>query len=826
LYAHAKAVERNASNVDKALLVVNSALDSGMDWDQLEQLVQVEQENRNPIAMLIQGLDLEKDEIVMRLAFDPYDEESEQYNVRIMLNETAHGNASAMFARYRSSKEKAQKTLEVTDVAVKAAEETAKRQLAEAQKKGRLIVTGVQRKPAWYEKFHWFITSDNYLVIGGKDAHQNETLVKRYLRPGDAYLHADVHGASSCVLRAKRRRKSDGTSQPVPLSAKALTEAGSFTICRSSAWSSRMVTSAWWVEAHQVSKTAPTGEYLTVGSFMVRGKKNYLPPSQLELGLGVLFRIGNDEDSLARHKNERRDFALMELEESGALSDSQDKPPRRDVAVEDDGDEDGDMTGDGELLQSSQMVSMDSIVIGSDMGDKASKVAAGIGANDITKGKKKGGLSARDRKLLKKYGSLEKKNETNQSDLRKGESQAKQQEDNQEKSTGKKANETTKRGKKTKMKRAMTKYGEQDEEDRMFAMKTLQGGEKSERKLDGKNRLPTSEEQEKAAIDTAAVLAKDSQMLMDRLSVEVLDILVQCMLDLDGNDDDPLQEIDADWSRIDAEVLEQLLSLEPPAQIAAARRLLELRRSVGLTNYSSSLIGIIRTIQKYGYKSSEPQQQKEEVGKTEEKTEDRNGVDTVADAGAANDNSTLDEGAHEKSRELDIGGDGGNLDVDSKAITTDEEKELAAEDKQDEGEVKERDASKDADGDEDANDDDSESEDAIDDTTELNKLTGKPCTEDALLYAVPVCAPYQTLSQYTFRVKLTPGNLKRGKAVKECIDIITKKELSKTITGFERYRDLIKRLGDNDWVQVMCADVKIVTAGSSKTAKSKGKGKK
>jgi hypothetical protein len=131
------------------------------------------------------------------------------------------------------------------------------------------------------------------------------------LRPGDAYLHADVFGAPSCILRAKRRRHctpaiSGGgttatttttttttTTVVIPLSEGALREAGNFAICRSSAWSSRTVTSAWWVESHQVSKTAPTGEYLTVGSFMIRGKKRFLPVSQLEMGLGVMFRLGD-----------------------------------------------------------------------------------------------------------------------------------------------------------------------------------------------------------------------------------------------------------------------------------------------------------------------------------------------------------------------------------------------------------------------------------------------------------------------------------------------------------------------------------------------------
>eukprot|EP01051_Picozoa_sp_SAG22_P003331 SAG22_NODE_161_length_16908_cov_39.687965_9_plen_263_part_00 len=32
----------------------------------------------------------------------------------------------------------------------------------------------------------WFVTSENYLVLCGLDAQQNELLVKRYLKPGDA----------------------------------------------------------------------------------------------------------------------------------------------------------------------------------------------------------------------------------------------------------------------------------------------------------------------------------------------------------------------------------------------------------------------------------------------------------------------------------------------------------------------------------------------------------------------------------------------------------------------------------------------------------------
>ena len=56
------------------------------------------------------------------------------------------------------------------------------------------------RKPAWFEKFYWFLTSENYLVVAGRDAQQNELLVKRYLGKDDLYLHADLHGAATTIL--------------------------------------------------------------------------------------------------------------------------------------------------------------------------------------------------------------------------------------------------------------------------------------------------------------------------------------------------------------------------------------------------------------------------------------------------------------------------------------------------------------------------------------------------------------------------------------------------------------------------------------------------
>lgn len=42
-------------------------------------------------------------------------------------------------------------------------------------------------------------------------------------------------------------------------------------------------------------------------------------------------------------------------------------------------------------------------------------------------------------------------------------------------------------------------------------------------------------------------------------------------------------------------------------------------------------------------------------------------------------------------------------------------------------------------------------------------LTGNPLPNDVLLYAVPVCAPYNAVQSYKYRVKIIPGSLKKGK---------------------------------------------------------------
>ena len=121
---------------------------------------------------------------------------------------------------------------------------------------------------------------------------------------------------------------------------KTLNEAGQMAVCYSAAWDSKVVTSAYWVESSQVSKTAPTGEYLTTGSFMIRGKKNYLPPSHLILGFGIIFKLG--DDSLEAHRNERKVRTLeseISSQELNIIEEEQEEEKELEIAEEEGDDE-------------------------------------------------------------------------------------------------------------------------------------------------------------------------------------------------------------------------------------------------------------------------------------------------------------------------------------------------------------------------------------------------------------------------------------------------------------------------------------------------------
>ncbi|NYT06847.1 MAG: fibronectin-binding domain-containing protein, partial [Methanomicrobiales archaeon] len=141
-----------------------------------------------------------------------------------------------------------------------------------AGEKRKAVRTPVMKR-RWYHRFRWFITSDGVLVLGGKDASQNEELVKKYMEGGDRFVHADVHGASVVIVKGTTGR---------------MDEAAQFAASYSGAWrSGHFSADVYAVSPAQVSKTPEAGEFISRGSFVVRGERDYYRDVPLAVAIGL-----------------------------------------------------------------------------------------------------------------------------------------------------------------------------------------------------------------------------------------------------------------------------------------------------------------------------------------------------------------------------------------------------------------------------------------------------------------------------------------------------------------------------------------------------------
>ena len=90
--------------------------------------------------------------------------------IDIDIDISAQLNIRKYFEIKKRSMEKEMKTKGASIVAIQHAEKAALRDL-EKHKMTVMKDHNKNRKVFWFEKFSWFVTSENYLVIGGKDAH-------------------------------------------------------------------------------------------------------------------------------------------------------------------------------------------------------------------------------------------------------------------------------------------------------------------------------------------------------------------------------------------------------------------------------------------------------------------------------------------------------------------------------------------------------------------------------------------------------------------------------------------------------------------------------
>ncbi|CAJ0935785.1 unnamed protein product [Ranitomeya imitator] len=236
--AKGELIEMNLNIVDRAVQIVRSALANQIDWTEIGVIVKEAQAQGDPVALAIKELKLKTNHITMLLK-NPYtlseeedaeeDEKQEidepkgkkkkgknkqqpkktQKNkptlVDVDLSLSAYANAKKYYDHKRHAAKKTQKTVEAAEKAFKSAEKKTKQTLKEVQ-----TVSTIQkaRKVYWFEKFLWFISSENYLVIAGRDQQQNEMIVKRYLRPGEQPLYSSALDYMSAIYCVYMQNKS------------------------------------------------------------------------------------------------------------------------------------------------------------------------------------------------------------------------------------------------------------------------------------------------------------------------------------------------------------------------------------------------------------------------------------------------------------------------------------------------------------------------------------------------------------------------------------------------------------------------------------------
>jgi len=695
-------IELRAGEVDALLSSVRAGLSRGMDWDALAELIDDAAKAGDELAAMVVDLDLAKHSIT--IALEEQDEEATEEEltrpatlVQLDVRQSAHANARAFYVQKKAAASKTAKTIAAAEGAVRSAEIKATASVAAIKVSASIRAV---RKAYWFEKFAWFISSENLLVITGHDGQQVDMLVKKHFGPGDVYVHADVEGALPCIIKAHG-------APPREIPPLTLSQAGSYVLCRSPAWTSRNVTSAWWVQHEQVMKSPPSGDRLAPGHFLVTGAKQYLPPTQLLMGFGVLFKVA--PACVAAHLGQRRvrtDLRSTAADVGGAAESPEDGSESDRLAHEKDDqdrDEDTDLSilsfGPGGKLRvglvsrsgSEGPADLDNQLVAS----QATRAPSGKGAScaDTSDGDCSG--TEHDSPQRQPAANKRWHNPQNQERRLAGDARtlrvaetgvpvrsiskgaAPLSQPARESATQPPAESTgkLKRGQKSKLKKMKDRYADQDEEERALMLGLL--GSAGQSKQEAAREAFGREAQERAARDAEKEQrhrenlermargqqerseSRNQQTTRHNLGVEASDDL----------HDDPLE---SGMTQADAE-LEELL-LEPSIQALGAAQ-----------------------------------------------------------------HSML----------------------------------------------------------------------AIHDT-----LTAIPEDDDQVLFSIPVCAPYSVLTGYKFRVKLTPGAQKKGKAARQAIGIFC----SAAHNATDRQRDLLRAITDDELVRQMIGNVKLVSSGASTAA--------
>ncbi len=252
--------------VDGILNAIKAAREKGYSWDDIKNILK---RSDVPEARVIKSVNASKGTITITL-----DNEEIELDARLSVTQ----NSQIYYDRSKKLSSKIKGALEAIEATKKL---TGKEDVPKKTRQKFPV-----HKQKWYEQFRWFVSSDGFLVIGGRDAQSNEDIVKKYLEKRDIFFHAHVSGSPAVVVKTEGKEVPETT----------LTEAAQFTVSYSVIWKSGQASGdAYWVLPEQVSKTPESGEYVAKGAFVIRGQRNYYKDVLLGAALGLIL---NEEKRL------------------------------------------------------------------------------------------------------------------------------------------------------------------------------------------------------------------------------------------------------------------------------------------------------------------------------------------------------------------------------------------------------------------------------------------------------------------------------------------------------------------------------------------------
>ncbi|MFB6170614.1 MAG: ribosome rescue protein RqcH [Haloarculaceae archaeon] len=280
--------------VDDIVSTVQGAREEGRSWDEIEARFAEGREQGIPAAEAVVGVDERNGTVTLEL---------DDLRIEVDPSVGVEKNADSLYTGAKEIEEKkagAQEAIEDTRerlAAVKRRREEWKagereeeeEEPEETEERDWLAASSIPTRQSehWYERFRWFRTSDGFLVIGGRNADQNEELVKKYLEGPDLFFHTQAHGGPVTVLKATDPGEA---ARDVEIPDRSKEQAAQFAVAYSSVWKDgRHGGDAYMVHPDQVSKTPESGEYLEKGGFAIRGDRTYFRdlPARVEVGIQV-----------------------------------------------------------------------------------------------------------------------------------------------------------------------------------------------------------------------------------------------------------------------------------------------------------------------------------------------------------------------------------------------------------------------------------------------------------------------------------------------------------------------------------------------------------